>query len=456
MRSVRAILPAGTRADVERALADLDLGPDGSYAVVGAADGEADVLLVTVETETVETLLGALRDAGVDDGGTVAVNEASVVLPAPDEGSDDEGSPAEGDGENDEDDGEATGGTVSREELQAAMREELRDPVEYAQFTVLSAVLACSGLVLDSPTVITGSMVVAPLLGPAIASSVGSVVGDDDLVRTGLLAQVGGIALAVASATAFALLVRLLVLPTLPFGELHQVVEFSEPVVFTLVIALVAGVGAALSLTSDVSTALVGVAVATAVVPPAAAIGIGAAYWRPPVLAGAAVLLLVNVLSINLTSLLTLWARGYLPDGLFERRRVRTVSARRTLALALSVLVVSAAVGYVTVNYRANATFAGEVDDTVAESEVEATAITVEYEAGLLTRAPATVVVHAAVAPDGAAERLATRLESETGRSVSVVVYEASGRAGEVDVDTDAEPSAGVSAPQPSKGSSSS
>ncbi|WP_254543246.1 TIGR00341 family protein [Halomarina pelagica] len=423
MRSIQAIVPEGSREAVERALSDLDL--DQPYAIVDSADGGGDVLFVTVDTDDVEPLLESLRDVGVDEGGTAVVTDASVVLPEPDDG-------GEADEEGGEGGEESEGSTshVARHELQAAMREQLGDPVDDALFTVLSAVLACAGLILDSPTVITGSMVIAPLLGPGIASSVGSVVGDDDLVRTGIRAQVGGVVLAVASATVFALLARALVLPTLPLDSLDQIVEFSDPVVFTLIIALVAGVAAALSLTSDVSTALVGVAVAAAIVPPSAAIGLGIGYWRPSLLVGAAVLVLVNVLSINLTSLLTLWSRGYLPSDLFERRRVRTVSARRALALALSGLVVSAAVGYATLDYRANATFEREVDRAVSESRIDATAVTVEYDPGMLGREPRTVVVHAAAAPDGAAAALEERIRKTTGQSVSVVVYEANGRAG--------------------------
>ncbi|MDZ7735511.1 MAG: DUF389 domain-containing protein [Gammaproteobacteria bacterium] len=76
----------------------------------------------------------------------------------------------------------------------------------YVVMTLVSTVIATAGLLLDSPATVVGSMVIAPLLGPAMAASVGTVVDDDDLFARGVRLQVVGVLLAVVGAAAFAFL----------------------------------------------------------------------------------------------------------------------------------------------------------------------------------------------------------------------------------------------------------
>lgn len=420
MRLIQAMLPAGTRESVTDALHEEGV----DFAFVDETSGReyTDLLFVPVETDAVEGIIETLRETGVPQDGYVVVTDAeAVVSERPVE------SPENGEDEKEQ---SRPGHLISREELHAAMEEELRNPAEYVVFTALSAVLATAGLVLDSATVVTGSMVVAPILGPAVASSVGTVVGDDGLVREGIKTQAGGAAVAVTSAAGFALLSRLTFAPALDLSGLEQVGEFSSPVALTLAIALVAGIAGALSLTSGASTALVGVAVAAALVPPSAVVGLGLAYNEPAVALGAGVLLLVNLLSINLMSLLTLRAAGYRPGSFFEQRRVSRLFTRRALVLVLAVLVVSSVVGVTTLDQRENAEFERSVETVAARTAGDPLAVEVRYETTTLFRDPKMVVVRTTDGSPGLAGQLHRRIARRTGENVPVVVFEASGVAG--------------------------
>jgi len=193
--------------------------------------------------------------------------------------------------------------------------------------TVISAVIATAGLLLNSPATVVGSMVIAPLIGPAMSAAVGTVVDDEEMFRRGVRMQVLGVAVAIAAATLFAFALRWLALvpPGLDPLDLAEVSERLAPNVLVLVVAIGAGLAGIISLMTGVSAALVGVMIAVAaLIPPAAAVGIGIAFQIPRLVIGAGVIVAVNVLSINLSALVTLWyegiARSAVPRG---RRRAR-------------------------------------------------------------------------------------------------------------------------------------
>jgi len=76
----------------------------------------------------------------------------------------------------------------------------------YTVMLLISAVVATAGLLADSPAVVIGAMVIAPLLGPALAANVGIVTGDDRLKSTGFSYQVVGVTMVVVASIALAVL----------------------------------------------------------------------------------------------------------------------------------------------------------------------------------------------------------------------------------------------------------
>ena len=286
-----------------------------------------------------------------------------------------------------------------------------------ALMTVMTA-----GLLLNSPAVVVGSMVIAPLIGPAMTANVGTVVDDHELFVRGVKLQAFGLVLAIASAAVFALLVRTanVVPPIADVTSVQQVRERVAPDFLSLVVALGAGAAGVLSLTSGVSTALVGVMIAVALIPPAATVGIGIAWGQPLVSLGSGVLVLVNILSINLAVLVGLWYQGYRPEYWFRERDARSATVKRIGVLVVSILVLSAFLGGVTLDSFTRATTDAEIQERV-EANVDPPArvlnVEVEHSNAVIFQEPRHAVVTVGVPPGTDPPELADRLDRVVDRA---------------------------------------
>jgi uncharacterized hydrophobic protein (TIGR00341 family) len=398
------MIPAGKQETVVSVLEDEGI----DYVLSDETSGREYTAVASfpLPTGAVEPILERLREAGLErDAYTVVLNAETVVSDRFDRLL----AEYESDEEKDED-------RIAREELAARAEEMAPETFNYAVLAIISAVVATAGLLLDSPAVVVGSMVIAPLLGPAMATSVGTVVDDRELFRRGVRLQVLGGVLAMGSAAVFAGFLRETGIVPLSASEVFSMSEVTErlsPDLLALPIALGAGIAGALSLSAGVSAALVGVMIAAALVPPTAVVGIGIAWGRPEAVVGAGILVVVNYLSINMTALGTLWYRGYRPDGLFSFNTTESITRRRMISLLVAVLAVSSVL--------AGVTFAGAQAEAF---ESTATAETVElldgesgtlqqlhvtYE-GVLFRHPTSVTVTVGISPDADPPQIAAEL----------------------------------------------
>ncbi|MEF8782658.1 MAG: TIGR00341 family protein [Haloarculaceae archaeon] len=424
MRLVQVTIPSGKR---ETALSALDdEGVDYVVADETSSREYAAIAYFPLPKNAVEPVLAALREAGLDDEAFTVVVEANTVVSRRFEALQEEYAEEE-----DED-------RIAREELTAAADSLAPSTRTYVIMTVVSALIATAGLLLDSPAVVVGSMVIAPLVGPAMAASVGTVVNDQDLFSRGVRLQIGGLLLAVATAAAFAVLVRYtnLVPPLADITTIPEIRERVAPDFLSLVVALGAGAAGVVSLTSGVSTALVGVMIAVALIPPAATVGIGLAWGAPLVSLGSGVLLLVNVLSINLAALVVLWYTGYRPEHWFREGDARSATLKRVAVLAVSIAVLSAFLGGVTYDSYVTATTDENINegvaeavaaaDTSAEFDVELLEVEVEHTNTILFQRPRTVVVTVGVPPgetfSGLSGRIDERVDAAAGRDVRTEV----------------------------------
>ena len=396
MRLVQVTVPTGNREAVLHALDDEGI----DYVVSDETSGRDYTAVVhfPIPTEGVEDALNALRSAGLSEGSyTVVLSAETVVSRQFDEL---QARYAE-DEENDD--------KIAREELVARAEELAPSRRTYVVMTLVSTIIATAGLLLDSPATVVGSMVIAPLLGPAMSASVGTVVDDDDLFRRGVRLQLLGVVLAVVGAGAFAFLVKTtnVVPPGLDVLSLSEVSERLRPDFLSLVVALGAGVAGVFSLMTGVSAALVGVAIAVALIPPAASVGIGVAWGVPTLAVGSSVLVLVNVLSINLAALVVLWYSGYRPERFFEIGQARSALLKRAAVLAVSIVVLSAFLGGVTFASYESATNEQSVNDAIEDvlsqseyADAELLDTRFEYEQGFVVRQPQRAVVTIGVPPD--------------------------------------------------------
>nr|WP_303647671.1 TIGR00341 family protein [Haloarchaeobius sp. HME9146] len=348
------MIPAGKREAVLDLLDDEDI----DYVLTDETSGRkyTGVVSFPLPSEAVEPILQELREAGIERQSYTVVVDAETVVSKKFERLKEKYAKEE-----------ETSNRISREELKSQAREMAPEVPAYALLTVVSVVIATAGVLLDSAAVVVGSMVIAPLIGPAMAASVGTVLDDADLFSRGARLQILGLVLAVVAAAAFAALLRTLhLIPPMDILTVGQVQERLRPDILSLAVALGAGIAGAMSMRSGVSASLVGVMIAVALVPPTAVIGIGIAYMKPLVVLGASVLVLVNVLSINLAATATLWYSGYRPEHWLRLDEARTATLKRVAVLVASIAILSVFLGGVT--YMSYTTAAIE-DDMVAGVE---------------------------------------------------------------------------------------
>ena len=338
MRLVQVMIPAGKRAAVVRALDDEGV----DYVVTDETSGRKYTAVATfpLPTAAVEPVLERLREAGIDERTYTVIVAAETVISRRFEALEEEYA----------EESERGGDRISREELQTKADDLASGLGTYVLMTVISAVIATAGLLLDSPATVVGSMVIAPLIGPAMSAAVGTVVDDEDTFRRGVRMQVLGVVVAIAAATLFAFAVRSLALvpPGLDPLELAEVAERLAPNVLVLVVAIGAGIAGIVSLMTGVSATLVGVMIAVALIPPAAAVGIGIAFAIPRLVLGSGVIVAVNVLSINLSALVVLWYEGYRPQRWFREDDARAAFVKRVAVLVAAIAVLSVFLGGVT------------------------------------------------------------------------------------------------------------
>jgi len=418
VRLVQVTIPTGKRETVCRALDDEGV----DYVLADETSGReyAAIAYVPLPTNAVEPVLETLREAGIDESTYTVVLDARTVVSRDFEALEERYA--------EEEDADR----IAREELVAAARDLVPSLPNYVILTVVSAVIATAGLLLDSPAVVVGSMVIAPLIGPAMTASVGTVVVDNEMFGRGVKLQAMGVLLSIASAAVFAWFVRTvnLVPPFTDVTQIPQVRERLSPDFLSLAVAVGAGVAGSLSLTTGVSSALVGVMIAVALIPPAATVGIGIAWGRPMVSLGSGVLVMVNILSINLASLVVLRYSGYRPTRWFQLDEARGATIRRVGILAVAIVVLSAFLGGVTYDSYQAATTEERIQEATADVLAEQTearllSLDVERSNDVVFRNPETVVVTVGVEngdPPALADAIDAEIEAVIGREIGTEV----------------------------------
>ena len=181
---------------------------------------------------------------------------------------------------------------IGREELYEDIKNGARLSRVYMSMVMLSTLVAAIGLNHNSVAVIIGAMVIAPLLGPNVALSLGITLGDLSLLRQGLLTALAGIAAALVLSVIIGVLLD--VDPTLSEMASRTRVGLGD-----IVVALASGSAGALAFTTGVSATLIGVMVAVALLPPLVTSGLLLGGGHLALATGAFSLFLVNLISVK-------------------------------------------------------------------------------------------------------------------------------------------------------------
>ena len=205
---------------------------------------------------------------------------------------------------------------VSREELYSEIKESASLNSVFVAMVALSTVVASIGLLKDNVAVIIGAMVIAPLLGPNVGLALATTLGDFQLAKHSLKTNITGIVIAFLLSFVAGYFLRLESLN----GELlsRTSADLSD-----IALAIASGIAGALAFTSGLSTTLIGVMVAVALLPPLVSVGLlaGSGFYAEAL--GALVLLGINLISINLSSVATFYVQGVRPRRWFEARKAK-------------------------------------------------------------------------------------------------------------------------------------
>lgn len=215
-----------------------------------------------------------------------------------------------------------------RTETYMRIRRNSRAVSYFFVLIALATVIAALGLIVNSAAVVIGAMLVAPLMSPIVGTGLAIVLGDTRFLRMALESVLKGVLLAIALGALAGLLH--LNEPLTP-----ELMARTQPSLLDLAIALFSGLAGAYALSrSNAAGALPGVAIAAALVPPLATVGIGltTGHWQEA--AGAFLLFFTNLVAISSATALTFLLLGFRPTPTQkERRSVQVRSVRMALIL---------------------------------------------------------------------------------------------------------------------------
>lgn len=201
---------------------------------------------------------------------------------------------------------------TTREELYENVTKGVDLNLNFILMVILSTIVVTIGLSEDNIAVVVGAMVIAPLLGPNIALSFAASIGNRNLIFKSLNSIVIGILISIL----FGYLIS-------SISDLNyqskEILSRTNIGIGDIVLALASGAAAALSMTTGISAALVGVMVSVALLPPAASFAILIANGEYNLAFGSLMLLIINTVCVQLAGNIVFISQGIKARTLKER-----------------------------------------------------------------------------------------------------------------------------------------
>ena len=177
----------------------------------------------------------------------------------------------------------------------------------YLMMTAISAAIAILGLLLSSPAVVIGAMLLSPLMGPIILLGFSFWTVDWASTRKALASLGAGFGVALAVSVGLTLLSPLKE-PT------AEILARAHPTLFDLLVAIFSGVAGGYAVVRHRGETVIGVAIATALMPPLAVVGFGAGTGAWMVAGGALLLFFTNLIAIALAAAVVAAISGFRPQ----------------------------------------------------------------------------------------------------------------------------------------------
>jgi uncharacterized hydrophobic protein (TIGR00271 family) len=246
------------------------------------------------------------------------------------------------------------------EELVRDAEESSFSSLDFLVLIIISAVLAAFGLILNSNAVIIGAMLVAPLMTPLIALATGLVVGNIRIMRQGAITLLQGVLASLIVALIVGWISGTSIVTT-------EMAARGNVTFLDMGVALASGmIGAYATARKDIPSALAGVAIAAALMPPLVTIGLAISFREWALAQGASLLFLTNIVSITLAAWVTfLWL------GLRPGKKYDPVATRRaSTLLVLLLVVILVALSLLSINTAASGRIESALRDSFQQAEL--------------------------------------------------------------------------------------
>jgi uncharacterized hydrophobic protein (TIGR00271 family) len=225
--------------------------------------------------------------------------------------------------------------------LEEQSREDARFTGGYLLLAFIATVIATAGLLADNSAIIIAAMCIAPFVGPARAVSIGLVYRSPKTFSKGLAKQILGLSLVTVPVACALTTILDLLTPFISIGLTHEILLratfASKDIIIAVIVSIVSSMAVPLALLSTpkmvgesvrvLADIIIGVAIAIALVPPAAVIGIGLALNALEIPPAAFVSLVVNIIGLDFVGSLVIFkAYGVKKENFVIERRIRELS----------------------------------------------------------------------------------------------------------------------------------
>lgn len=219
---------------------------------------------------------------------------------------------------------------INTEEAAANIRENVafRGPNIFILFCAI--IIASIGLNVNSIPVIIGAMLISPLMSPIVGFGMALGTNDVSLLKVSLKNLGIMVTISILSATLF------FVVSPLELEHPSELLARTNPTIYDVLIALVGGLAGIVELSrKERGTVIVGVAIATALMPPLCTVGFGLATLQMSFFFGALYLFFINFTFIALAAYIGTKYLGY------PTRHEADLTARRRTRWVMSLILIA-------------------------------------------------------------------------------------------------------------------
>ena len=279
----------------------------------------------------------------------------------------------------------------------------------YIFMVIMSCAIAILGLLLSSPAVVIGAMLISPLMGPIMLLGFSLSILDFSALKKAFKSIVIGLLAAV--------LISYVITVASPLSEATpEILARTRPNFFDLLVAIFSGLAGGYAVITRKGEAIVGVAIATALMPPLAVTGYGLAVGSMQIAGGSFFLFMTNLLAIAIS--VTILSRLY---GFGKTHCRRRNAGQGLLIIAVfTALSIPLGISLRDIAYETQVTnsIKGEILTPFADVPSRLSDLTVTFPSRTDLNVEATVLTRERVA--GAQNALQSRLSEKMGRNVTV------------------------------------